>query len=953
MTTRKKSPYRQPVSRTRPTKANPQKTTVVSAKEPPPSSQKPTRIVGIGASAGGLEAFEQFFRHMPPDSGMAFVIVQHLDPARHSGVPEILARFTTMPIREATGGLKVKPNSIYLIPPNKSMSVRNGALYLEEQPPGLRLPIDFFFRSLAVDRGTEAIAIILSGTGTDGTLGLRAIKGELGTVFVQDPNQARYDGMPRSAVDTGLADFVLQADKMPDQLVQFVRHSAINGERIGKVEAATKEPLEQIFATMKSRTGHDFSRYKKSTVRRRLERRMSVTQIDDIAKYARVLAENDSEVKALLKDILISVTSFFRDPESFEAMKEKLRNEELQSTNEELDTSREELQSLNEELTTLNAELQDKNEQLAKTNDDLKNFLSRTDIAVIFLDMELAIRSFTPASTDIFNIRDIDIGRPLGEITSRLDYPGLAADAREVIRTLKRKETEVQRKDGAWYMMCLLPYLTAHNEISGVVLSFLDISKQKKSEELSKLAAEQWQETFDSIPEMISICDRDYTILKVNAAFAEAFGKAKEELVGKKCHGIFHAGTQWALACPHEQTLKTGKIVREEIFEPTRNAYFDVSTAPIFDTEGSVVSAVHIARDITERKASEQQTLFEARLLDAIEDVIIVVDTERRITHWGKGSANLFGWQPEEVIGHDALGLLVPEDATRQAEAIKKVIKSGQSWAGEFIVKCRGGALATVLFRISPIADAKGKITSVIAVGKDISQLKEVDRLKDEFLGLISHELRTPLTIVTGSLLSAQSQGISAGDARELIQNAIEGADSLASILENMLELSRYQAGRLQLHTESVPIPDVVQVMIEKLKRQGARQQFRTDFPSDLPAVAADPLRVERIVYNLLENATKYSPEESEISISARKRGNLVITEVTDRGSGIAPPDHEKIFELFQQLDTPARARRGVGLGLVVCKRLVEAQGGWIKVDSAVGKGSSFSFALPVPGKKK
>jgi signal transduction histidine kinase len=183
---------------------------------------------------------------------------------------------------------------------------------------------------------------------------------------------------------------------------------------------------------------------------------------------------------------------------------------------------------------------------------------------------------------------------------------------------------------------------------------------------------------------------------------------------------------------------------------------------------------------------------------------------------------------------------------------------------------------------------------------------------------------------------------------RELIENAAAGATSLAVILENMLELSRYQVGRLQLQAEPVSIRGTAQSVIDKLKSQGASQRFSTDFPGNLPPIEADPVRVERILYNLLENAVKYSPEQSDIKVFARIEKDFVITGVTDQGEGISPNDQDKLFQLFQQLETVSRATRGVGLGLVVCKRLAEAQGGWIKVDSVLGRGSTFSFALPI-----
>jgi PAS domain S-box-containing protein len=224
----------------------------------------------------------------------------------------------------------------------------------------------------------------------------------------------------------------------------------------------------------------------------------------------------------------------------------------------------------------------------------------------------------------------------------------------------------------------------------------------------------------------------------------------------------------------------------------------------------------------------------------------------------------------------------------------------------------------------------------------------KTDRMKDEFISLVSHELRTPLTVVTGSLQTAMVEGISPDEARELLNNAVQGAEALEVILENMLELSRYQVGRLDIRNTSVSISDVAGSVIRKLKNLGAAQRFSTDFPGDLPSVEADPLKVERILYNLLENATKYSLEDTDIRVFARKEGEFVVTGVADQGIGISPEHFDKIFKLFERLETTSPHTRGVGLGLVVCKRLVEAQGGWIRVDSDLGRGSTFLFALPV-----
>jgi len=1130
-------------------------TTSASTKKTVSAQKEPLRIIGIGASAGGLEAFQQFFSHMPPDSSMAFVIVQHLDPSRHSSVPDILTRYTSMPIREATDGMKVEPDSVYLIPPNKSMGIKNGALYLQEpaQSPALKLPVDFFFRSLAMEKGSDAICIILSGTGTDGTLGLRAIKTELGTVFVQDPKSAKYDGMPRSAVDTGLADFVLSPEQMPQQLIKFVHHSAINGAKIDASAEEEKEPLQQIFSTMRARTGHDFSCYKQTTIRRRLERRMSVNQIGDIADYALLLRENEVEVKALLKDILISVTSFFRDPEAFDALKDSLKrqmekkadgevvriwvpgcatgeeaysvaiivsecldelekhapvqmyatdigtdalfaartgsyptniaadvtperlrrffikesnayrirkelremvvfapqnfikdppfsrmdliccrnlliylesdaqkmmfpllhyalkpggllflgpsetigsatdlfslldrkwkiyqcreavvhaerlkfppafapaiqerwatdeptkamneiripelaekifmddyaptfavidekyrlvyvrgrtgkylqiasgqpslsilemaredlrtelasavyraisdrkkivlegvrvkynsgfqvinltvaplsdyrmppgllivvfqeveevtakaktrpaarsrkqvaeleeelkfskenlqttieeleatneelksaneelqsnNEELQNANEELDTSREELQSLNTELTTVNAELQDKNEQLTRANDDLRNFLNRTDIAIIFLDSELKIRSFTPASTDVFNLRDIDVGRPLDDITSRLDHDNLADDAREVLRTLKAKEIEVQRKDSHWYNMRILPYLTTHNQISGLVMSFLDIDKQKKAadelaganrrleEALSDTeeAEERFRIMANSTPLIIWVTDADGRIQFINRAYSDFFGVNLRE--------VQESGWQPLVHPEDSETYINEYITANREFIPfhaearVRHAdgtwrWVESQGQPRVSPSGEFLGIAGSSLDITERKKA-QDAVREERdrllaLVNSTEDEIWFADIHGNFILQNDAARREFKMDHVSTVNIEKLakGIEVyrPDGSRRPAEdtpalrALKGVTISNEE---EIIRTPVRGELRHRQLNASPVRDVNGNIMGSVTVVRDITELKNMEERIHKLLEERSREL--------------------------------------------------------------------------------------------------------------------------------------------------------------------------------------------------------------------
>ncbi len=292
----------------------------------PEAARKSSRsfpIVGIGASAGGLEALELFLANVPENSGMAFVIIQHLDPTRKGLMAELLQRGTTMKVIQVKDRTRVKPDCVYVIPPNKDMSILRGVLHLLDPVAsrGLRLPIDFFFRSLAEDQREHSIGVILSGMGSDGTLGLRAIKEKTGVVFVQEPSSAKFDGMPRSAIEAGLADVTAPVEALPGKINAFLQHVPLITEPGLAIKDKTQSGLEKVIILLRSQTGHDFSLYKNTTLYRRIERRMGIHQIEKIATYVRFLQANPQEVELLFRELLIGVTSFFRDPEAWEQLK--------------------------------------------------------------------------------------------------------------------------------------------------------------------------------------------------------------------------------------------------------------------------------------------------------------------------------------------------------------------------------------------------------------------------------------------------------------------------------------------------------------------------------------------------------------------------------------------------------------------------------------------------------
>src|ERR1700751_5020936 len=292
-------------------------------------------VVAIGASAGGLEAYKEFFHALPSGTGMAFVLVQHLDPSHHSMLREIIAKATAMPVEEVKSGVRIKPDCVYVIPPNAFMSISEGTFALTPRStgPGQHMAVNFFMRSLAESRSIGAIGIVFSGTGVDGTLGLKNIKAEGGITFAQEPSTARYDGMPRSAIDSGCVDFVLPPKDIAKEIERIRRHPYLlahdetKAERDKDLEDSAPlqtHPEKDLAASLdqlRKSSGVDFSQYKPNTIHRRALRRMVILKLDALNKYAKYMKEHPEETEKLVEDVLIPVTSFFRDFEAFEALK--------------------------------------------------------------------------------------------------------------------------------------------------------------------------------------------------------------------------------------------------------------------------------------------------------------------------------------------------------------------------------------------------------------------------------------------------------------------------------------------------------------------------------------------------------------------------------------------------------------------------------------------------------
>ena len=291
----------------------------------PPNDGTPVRFVALGGSAGSLEAFEQFFPQVPPDTGMAFIVISHLEPGRKTLLPEILQRKTAMPVELAADGDLLRPNRVYVAPPNRELAISGGKFQvLEIEPSPHRMAIDFFLRHLAEDQKSKAVGIIFSGMDNDGCEGLKVLKDHLGLVMVQDPSDAKFDHMPRGAVETGLADIVAPAHELAGKLLAVVAHVPDPSHSRLPTTQASDNSLLAVFRLLRTHAGVDFALYKRNTVLRRIERRMGIHQLDDLEAYVRLLTDNRQELDLLFKELLIGVTSFFRDGALFELLVREL-----------------------------------------------------------------------------------------------------------------------------------------------------------------------------------------------------------------------------------------------------------------------------------------------------------------------------------------------------------------------------------------------------------------------------------------------------------------------------------------------------------------------------------------------------------------------------------------------------------------------------------------------------
>ncbi len=515
--------------------------------------------------------------------------------------------------------------------------------------------------------------------------------------------------------------------------------------------------------------------------------------------------------------------------------------------------------------------------------------------------------------------------------------------------------------------------------LSELVPTAADTTRNKKNTIQRERVEPEWQDIFDAADDFIFISDADYKITRENRALANALKMEPPAIIGKRCYELLHKTHEPPLSCPHRQTLNSKKSAFAEIFEPTLGLYLDEGISPIFAENGNLTYCVHVIRDVTKKRLAAE-TVREsneqlASALRATQDGMWDWNIETNDIWYSPRWLQMFGYSTGEIKAnaHDWERLLYPEDANRVRKTVYAVLRGQAEFNIEFRLKHKDGHYLDIYIRGEPIRRIPGgPITRIVGTYFDLTERKRFERelqklyqnemelrqkLENEiqkrvnFTNILVHELKNPLTpVVTCSEILVRH--LQEGVQLRLAKNIYNGATELDQRVDELLELARIEVGTLKLKPQSVDILNLIQKTVNLMIPQALtkEQNISSHFPKTLPAIKADASRIKQVLMNLIGNAIKYTPAESEIIISAGKRKNNIIVEVSDDGLGISEDELKHIFEPYFQIENKRDHISGLGLGLPIAKSIIELHGGRIWVKSKVGEGTSFSFSLPITG---
>ncbi len=1073
----------------------------------PPRGPGDFPVVGIGASAGGLDACRKLLNALSADSGMAFILVQHLDPTHESMMVDLLAGHTRMTVRQATDGMAIEPDHLYVIPPGAYLAVDDGVLRLSQPQArhGARLPFDFLLHSLAEECGARAICVVLSGSGTDGSVGLKAVKEKCGLVVAQDPDEAGYDGMPRSAIATGAVDLVLPVAGIPDALVEFHRRMARAGAHDGS-QPRDGEPdwLPEVIGLLRARTAHDFTLYKHGTLQRRIERRMAMaaTEIGDMDRYLDVLRSDSGELDLLAKDLLINVTSFFRDPKVFDFLAAKIAPALIHSRAPDQPlriwiagcSTGEETYSLAmlfiEQIAAANTAIKLQifasdvdPDAVASAREGLYPETIEADVSPArlarFFNKDGHFYRVSPElrGTVVFTVQDLLADPPFSNldlISCRNLLIYLRPEAQEkvisvfhfalrpgAILLLGSAET-VGTADGRFEVVSKAERLYRHIGRSrpgefGVARGAGDgvrtPAKPDKGQapsrrtDLAELCQRLVTETYAPAAVLInrkheclySLGPTDRYLrmapghptqdllamarpgmrIKLRAAIQRA-GQENGRVVvtGGRMDDDDHAASfrievqpvageaeELLLVCfvdqpqqpqgpgspgaPGESPQVTAleqelDATRTELQAAIRNLELSNEEQIAINEEALSVQEEYQSTNeelLTSKEElqslNEELTALNSQLLETLEqqrttsndlqnvlystDVgTIFLDTDLNIRLFTPATKSLFGVIPSDIgrpladLNSLAADSALLTDARTVLQTLEPIEREIQAHSGAWYVR-----------RVLPYRTQDGGVEGVVITFADITERRQAAEelgvtkrqaeaaniAKSRFLAAASHDLRQPLQ--TLALLQALlAKAVEGEKAQTLVARIDQTLGSMTAMLNTLLDINQIDAGAVHPELVDFPVDDLLDRLRAGFTDNARSQGLALRVVRCGLTIHSDPRLLEQMLRNLLSNALKYT-KRGKVLLGCRRREGLLSIEVWDSGVGIPDTELHAIFEEHHQLDNAARERsRGLGLGLSIVQRLGNLLGYPIRVRSHPGRGSVFAIDVTLPPSK-
>jgi len=660
-------------------------------------------------------------------------------------------------------------------------------------------------------------------------------------------------------------------------------------------------------------------------------------------------------------------------------------NEELQSTNEELETAKEELQSANEEMTTINDELQSRNTEMIQLTNDLTNLLSSVDIPIVMVDSAARIRRFTPKAGQMLNLIPADVGRPLGDIKPTFQSPDLDDIVSEVMTSLSLKELETQDKQGAWYRLQVRPYRTTDNRIDGAVIAVTDITALKRAAEVLTVARDDARKILDTMPTPVLVISSDGRVQSTNASFFNMFQVGREDTEGKLlselCDGSWNIPSMLA---GMESALTKGLALRdfevEQDFPRIGHKHLVLHATVTRFTGAGANTALLAIEDITERKkgaeALRQSEERYRHLLENANDGVLIVNQDRTIGFANRRIEAMFGYAPGE-LNNQEYEILVPEQyrethRKHHVAFLRNPEARDMGRGVDLYGRRKDGSIFPAEISLSPMSmDSSTMITAIV---RDISERKRMEeerqgllvretnarreaerasQSKDEFLATLSHELRTPLTTILSWAQVLRLGRIDSQKTNQALTMIERSAKDQAQLIDDLLDVSRIQAGKFSLDLRELVAGDSVVAAVESVRNLADDKSItiKTEFDPSGCLVLADSGRLQQVFRNLFTNAIKFTPRGGNITVRLKhkKDPELIEIQVQDTGKGIKPEFLPHLFARFSQEDSsPKRLFSSLGLGLSIVRNLVEMHGGSVTAASpGEGKGAIFTVTLP------